>query len=155
MAKDVRPKTLSFSWPAVSTSTGFKSELENTMLNNVPCTLYTGVPQGSTMQPTTGIFTFGSIPSAPFPKMSTQHSQITGSESSGVCTTPGVPVKSEIFDTNVSVGVHSMAQGGYILPAGAHGLMPTEQVASMAMGTYSQTQVGNMPSSSQGLMLPN
>lgn len=87
--------------------------------------------------------------------MSTQHSQITGSESSGVCTTPGVPVKSEIFDTNVSVGVHSMAQGGYILPAGAHGLMPTEQVASMAMGTYSQTQVGNMPSSSQGLMLPN
>lgn len=150
-AKDVRPKTSTFNWPAVSMSTGVKSEPENTMLNIVPGALYSGVSQGSTTLPTTGIFTFGSIPSAPFPK--TPQSQITVSDSSGVFTAPGVSVKSEMFDTNVSVGVQSMAQGGYMIPASTYGLMPTGQVASTAMGTYPQTQGGTVLPGSQGFMV--
>lgn len=132
-------------------STGFKSEPENTMLNSVPGALYSGVSQGSTTLPTTGIFTFGSIPSAPFPK--TPQSQITGSQSSGVFTAPGVSVKSEMFDTIVSVGVQSMAQGGYMIPASTYGLMPIGQVASMTMCTYSQTQGVTVPSGSRGFMI--
>lgn len=121
-AKYVRPKTSTFNWPAVSTSTEVKSETENTMLSNVPGALYTGVSQGSTMLPR-------------------------------VFTAPGVSVKSEIFEPNISVGVHSMAQGGYMVPSSAYELMPTGQIASMAMGTYSQTQGETMPSSSPGLMV--
>lgn len=43
MVKDVRLKILLFSWFVVLMSIGFKSELENIMLNNVFCIFYIGV----------------------------------------------------------------------------------------------------------------